>query len=132
MNGNLRIGTKGTARAAVDETTTAAAMGSGDLPVFATPALVALMEKAAANSVARDLEPGYTSVGCMIRVEHVSATPAGSAVRCESELVGIEGRKLRFALAAYDDAGLIGHGTHERFVVEREKFMKKAEAKAAR
>lgn len=118
----------------MDEKNTAEAMGSGDLPVFATPAMAALMEKAAAESVAPYLEPGYTSVGTMIQIEHVSATPKGCAVRCEkkSELVGVEGRKRRFTLAAYDGAGLIGRGTHERAIVERAKFIEKAAAKAGR
>ncbi|HWR23132.1 MAG TPA: thioesterase family protein [Feifaniaceae bacterium] len=132
MNGTPLIGIKGSGCVTVDDTNTAEAMGSGDLPVFATPAMIALMEKVSAQSVAPDLEPGYTSVGTMIQIEHVSATPAGGVVRCESELVEAEGRKLRFAVAAYDDAGLIGHGTHERFIVERDKFMKKALAKMGR
>lgn len=132
MIGSLQVGTKGSSRVTVDEKNTAEAMGSGDLPVFATPAMAALMEKAAAESVAPYLEPGYTSVGTMIQIEHVSATPKGCAVRCESELVGVEGRKLRFTLAAYDGAGLIGRGTHERAIVERAKFIEKAAAKAGR
>ncbi len=132
MDGTLQIGMKGSGRTAVDGKNTAEAMGSGDLPVFATPAMAALMEKTAAESVGPHLAPGQTSVGTMIQIEHVSATPVGGVVRCESELVKIEGRKLRFSLAAYDDAGLIGHAEHERFIVEREKFMHKAAAKVAR
>ena len=108
---------------------TAAAVGSGLLDVFATPQMIALMEATASESVAPYLDEGATSVGRLVNVSHVAATPVGMAVRCESELVEVEGRKLTFTVKAYDNAGLIGDGTHERFIVFSEKFMAKTLAK---
>lgn len=132
MADKLAVGLKGRESVAVKKSVTAQAMDSGDLSVFATPALVALMEKTAAGSVRNALAPGSTSVGTKIQIEHVSATPEGGVVRCESELRVIDGRKLTFYVEAYDEAGLIGRGTHERFIVDREKFMAKAKAKLKR
>jgi predicted thioesterase len=129
MESKLEIGIKGQGSVTVDESLTARALDSGDLPVFATPAMIALMEKTAAESVRAYLAPESTSVGTLVNIEHVSATLAGGVVRCESELIGIEGRKLRFTVAAYDEAGVIGRGVHERFVVDRVKFMEKAAKK---
>ena len=104
-------------------------MGSGTLPVFATPAMVALMEQTAWESVVPYLEDGMTSVGTALDIKHVSATAAGRKVRCESELVKAEGRALTFSLKVYDEAGLIGEGTHERFIVAAERFLQKAQNK---
>ena len=111
------------------EQNTAKAMGSGTLDVFATPAMVALMESAAYRSVAAELEPGMGTVGTLMNVEHVSATPVGMRVTAESELTEIDGRRLVFTVKALDDAGLIGTGTHERFIVVDEKFVAKAAKK---
>ena len=108
---------------------TAAAVGSGLLDVFATPQMIALMEATASESVAPYLDEGSTSVGTLVNVSHVAATPVGMTVRCESELTDVEGRKLTFSVKAYDECGLIGEGTHERFVIFSEKFMAKANAK---
>ncbi len=106
-------------------------MGSGTLEVFATPAMVALMEAAAYRSVAEALEPGTGTgtVGTLMNIQHVSATPVGMRVTAESELVEIDGRRLVFTVKALDEAGVIGTGTHERFIVADEKFMAKAEKK---
>lgn len=108
---------------------TAVSMGSGTLPVFATPAMVALMEQTAWESVASYLEDGMTSVGTALDIKHVSATAAGRKVWCESELIKAEGRALTFALKVYDEAGLVGEGTHERFIVAAERFLQKAQNK---
>ena len=108
---------------------TAAAMGSGSLEVFATPAMIALMEETAASSVAEALDEGCATVGTLVHVAHLSATPVGATVRCESVLTEVEGRKLSFSVKAYDGAGLIGEGTHERFIIFSEKFMAKTRAK---
>lgn len=111
------------------EQNTAKAMGSGTLDVFATPAMVALMESAAYRSVAAELEPGMGTVGTLMNVEHVSATPVGMRVTAESELTEIDGRRLVFTVKAFDNARLIGTGTHERFIVVDEKFVAKAAKK---
>ena len=131
MPSELREGITGSSETLVDESNTALTMGSGELEVFATPAMVALMEEAAAESVKPYLDENSTTVGTALNVEHISATPIGVSVRCESELCHIDGRKLVFNVTAFDAAGVIGKGRHERFIVEKERFMKKAEAKRA-
>ena len=128
----LETGIKGSQELVVTEENTALAMGSGTLKVFATPAMIALMEKTAWESVAPYLEEGEGTVGTQLNVAHLSATPLQMTVRCESELTEVDGRKLVFKVAAYDEAGLIGEGTHERFIVKNEKFQAKADGKAGR
>lgn len=107
----------------------AAAMGSGSLPVYATPAMTCLMEKAAAEAVETLLPEGWTSVGISLSVQHKAATPAGLTVRAEAEVTAVEGRKITFAVRAFDEREEIGCGVHERFAVQKEKFMSKAAAK---
>jgi predicted thioesterase len=104
-------------------------MCSGALDVYATPAMIALMENTAFESVAPYLEPGSGTVGTALNVKHVSATPVGMKVTCETELVKVDGRALTFSVKAYDEAGLIGEGEHERFIIYEEKFQAKADAK---
>lgn len=113
----------------VGESETALRMGSGSLPVLATPAMIALMEATAAESIAPLLEPGVTSVGTKISVSHISADPVGVTVICESTLTEVDGRKLVFSIMVRDRVGIVGEGVHERFLVKSERFMKKAEAK---
>lgn len=125
----LELHIKGTAALTVTDEVTAAAVGSGMLPVFATPSMIALIEKAAAESVAPQLEAGMTTVGTRLDVAHTAATPVGMTVRAVTELTEIDGRRLIFTVHAFDDAGEIGSGTHERFIVNAEKFLAKAEAK---
>lgn len=125
----LKAGIIGNDEVIVTEANTAAAMGSGTLPVFATPALVALMEKTAQESVQDALEEGCGSVGTMICAKHVSATPLGMKVTCQSELVAVEGRKLVFKITASDACGVVGEADHERFIIQNEKFLKKANSK---
>ena len=125
----LKAGIIGNDEVIVTEANTAAAMGSGTLPVFATPALVALMEKTAQESVQDSLEEGCGSVGTMICAKHVSATPVGMKVTCQSELVAVEGRKLVFKITASDACGVVGEADHERFIIQNEKFLKKANSK---
>lgn len=125
----LELHIKGTAALEVTDKVTAAAVGSGMLPVFATPSMIALIEKAAAESVAPQLEAGTTTVGTRLDVAHTAATPVGMTVRAVTELIEIDGRRLIFTIQAFDDAGEIGSGTHERFIVNAEKFLAKAEAK---
>ncbi|MBR3475171.1 MAG: thioesterase family protein [Oscillospiraceae bacterium] len=125
----LTIGLKGHAETVVTEQNTAAAMGSGLLPVFATPAMLALMENAAASSVQPYLDEGQGSVGTRLEVSHLAATPIGLPVRAESELIAVDRRKLRFAVRAWGGEELIGEGEHERFVIDNQRFLEKALAK---
>ncbi|MDD6157548.1 MAG: thioesterase family protein [Lachnospiraceae bacterium] len=125
----LKEGIKGYSELTVTEEMAAKNVGSGTLMVFATPAMIALMEKTAWESVQPELEEGSGTVGTALNVKHVAATPMGMKVTCETELIKVEGRALTFSIKAYDEAGLIGEGTHERFVVYNEKFQAKADAK---
>lgn len=125
----LDVGLKGREQTLVTASNSAKAMGSGMLEVFATPSMIALAEAACAGSIKRFLEPGTGSVGTMIQMEHTSATPLGMTVWCESELIAVEGRRLTFRVTAFDSAGEVGHGIHERVVVDNDRFMKKAIAK---
>jgi predicted thioesterase len=125
----LETGIKGKKEITVTPDKTAKAMGSGTLDVFATPSMIALMENTAFESVAPYLEPGSGTVGTALNVKHVSATPVGMKVTCETELTKIDGRALTFLVKAYDEAGLIGEGEHERFIIFEEKFQTKADAK---
>lgn len=104
---------------------TALAIGSGSLEVFATPAMTALMENAAMNAVAASLPDGSTTVGTRLEIVHTRATGLGEVVTAEARLVEADGRRLVFEVEARDSIGTIGRGTHERFVVDREKFIKK-------
>lgn len=105
---------------------TAAAMGSGDLEVFATPAMVALMEQAAREAAAAQLPEGATTVGAGIDVVHTKPSGLGAAVTAEAVLTAVEGRKLTFRVAASDAEGPIGSGMHVRYVVDRARFLAKA------
>lgn len=125
----LTIGIKGTLERTVTEGLTAQAMGSGELPVFATPAVVALAEETAWKSVSPELEEGQGTVGTLMELSHIAATPLGMKVRCESELVEIDRRKLVFLVKVYDEKEKVAEGRHERFIVDNAKFLAKAESK---
>lgn len=122
-------GLKGQQEIIVTEEVTAQQVGSGTLPVFATPAMVSLMENTAYKSVAEYLEEGCGTVGTLMNVSHVAATPVGMKVTCETELIKVDGRALTFSVKAYDEAGLIGEGTHNRFIIMEEKFLAKTNGK---
>ena len=126
---NLKTGIKGEASAAVNDSNTAVAYGSGGVSVFATPAMIGLMEKAALTSVDPLLEGGMTTVGTRIDVQHLAATPIGMNVVAVSELVEVEGKRLLFRVEARDDLELVGQGTHERYIVPMQKFLDRASAK---
>ena len=113
----------------VTEYMTARVMGSGTLDVFATPSMIALIEETAWRSVAPQLESGMATVGTLLNVAHVAPTPVGMTVRCETELTEVDGRRLVFSVKVSDECGEIGRGTHERFIINEEKFQKKADAK---
>lgn len=125
----LESGIKGIQKTEVTETNSALAMGSGNLKVFATPAMIALMEETAWKSVAPHLEEGSSTVGTSLKIQHTAASPLGMSITCESELVSVDGRKLVFHITAKDEAGLIGEGEHERFIVNAEKFQAKTDSK---
>lgn len=125
----MKVGIKNQIKKTVVEELTAKVMGSGRLDVFATPAMVAMMEEAAHTSVETELEEGQGTVGTSMTVSHLAATPVGMEVTCESELVEVDGRKLVFEIKAMDEVGLIGEARHERFIIENEKFLAKTNAK---
>ena len=125
----MDTGIKGYKEITVTKELTAISVGSGDLEVYATPAMIALMEGTASESVKPELELGQGSVGTCIAIKHLAATPIGMRVRCESELVEVDGRRLVFNITAYDEKDKIGEGTHERFIVLNDKFQSKADSK---
>lgn len=121
----LETGLTHTSSLTVTEALTAKAMGSGDLPVLATPAMMALMENAAMTAVAPELPEGSTTVGGHIESSHLKPTPVGAKVKAEATLTKVDGRKLYFTVKAMQGDTVIGEGTHLRFIVDREKFMSK-------
>ena len=127
----LETGIQGRAETLVSKENTAASMGSGNLEVFATPCMVALMEEASQRSVAPFLGEGESTVGTKLCVSHDAATPVGMKVWAESTLTEIDGRRLVFEVRAFDACGPIGQGTDERFIILRQRFLEKVEAKKA-
>ena len=125
----LKTGIKGNGETTVTKELCADAWGSGGLQVYATPAMIALMENTAWASVEPCMEEGRSTVGTKLDVSHLSASPVGARITCESELIEAEGRRLVFRVKASDDAGLIGEGMHERFIINVDKFMARTEAK---
>ena len=125
----LTPGLTGEIAAVVTEADTADRWGSGLVPVLGTPALVGLMESAAVQALADHLPPGRTSVGGRIDVRHLAPTPVGLHVRARAELLEVESRRLLFHVEAWDDVEQIGVATHERFVVDEERFVAQAKAK---
>lgn len=123
---DITIGTKAAAQMPVTEDKTAKQVGSGDLLVFATPMMAALMEKAACEALAPFLEEGETTVGTELNIQHTAATPVGLTVKATAEVTAVNGREIAFTVTAQDDAGQIGSGTHKRFLVFAEKFQSKA------
>jgi len=125
----LTVGMKGKVSTLVEREDTASEVGSGSLLVYATPCMVALMEGAACEAIAQALPEGKTSVGSELSIKHLSATPVGLEVYAEAELTAIEGNTLSFHVSAYDEAGLIGEGTHKRVIVTTERFLDKTYGK---
>lgn len=126
----MEIGIQGHLEQIVTTELTADRIGSGLVKVFATPMMIALVERTCNESVADLLEEGMGTVGTLVQVSHCAATPVGMRVWCESELVEIDRRRLVFRVQVYDECGLIGEGTHERFIIDMAKFQAKADAKA--
>lgn len=127
----ITVGMKGAQELTVTEDLLANKVGSGLVSVYATPMMIAGIEGTAAASVAAALDEGKTTVGMQINVSHVAATPVGMKVRFETELTEIapNGKVLTFRVAAYDEKGLIGEGTHQRAIVDKARFEAKAQAK---
>ena len=125
----IEKGIKNSVKIKVTERDTAKQAGSGDLEVFATPKMVALMEEASYKCIAPYLEEGSSSVGTLMNVKHLCATPVGMEVTAESEVIEVDGRRVVFSVKVYDEKGLIGEGTHERFIVYKDKFVAKTCAK---
>lgn len=126
---SIETGIKGTAETNVTANKLAVNVGSGSLEVFATPSMVALMEESACNCLADYLDDGETTVGTELNIKHVSATPKGMNITAESVLIAVNGREFTFEVKASDESGLIGTGTHKRFLVYSEKFTAKTYAK---
>jgi len=121
----ITVGMKGEAAALVEKEDTAQSVGSGSLLVYATPCMAALMEGAACAAIEEALPQGQTSVGTALNLEHTSATPVGLEVRAEAEVTAVEGKKISFAITAFDEAGEIGEATHTRVLVNSERFLEK-------
>lgn len=125
----ITVGLKGEAGTLAEREDTAKEVGSGDLLVYATPCMAALMEGAACDALADYLEEGQTSVGISLSIDHISATPVGLEVRAEAEVTAVEGKTVTFQVQAFDEAGPIGRGTHKRVIVNSQKFLEKAYSK---
>ena len=126
----LETGIIGKEEMLVTDADTAKALGSGGLNVFATPAMIALSEKTALTSILQYLPEGQSTVGTKVDMAHIAATPVGMKVRCETELIEIDRRRLVFSVNVYDEVEKIAEGTHERFIVDNAKFQTKADAKS--
>ncbi len=107
----------------------ASTLGSGGIDVFATPMMITLMEGTALDAVQPHLEEGQSTVGTVVNVKHLAATPLGMKAWAEAELIEVDRRRLVFEVRAYDERGLIGEGCHERFIIDKEKFLNKVNSK---
>lgn len=124
----LKPGIKGEATTVVVHENTAAAVGAGGVEVFGTPMMIALMENAAWGAVADELDEGDVTVGTLVNVRHLAATPLGQKVYATAELLEIDGRRLVFQVEAYDEQRKIGEGQHERFIVNLKRFLSRISA----
>ena len=125
----IEVGMKYTVKIAVEEKDTAKTVGSGTLLVLATPKMIAIMEEAAYKAIESGLEEGTSSVGTLMNVKHISATPVGMEVYATATVTTVDGRRVEFMVEAYDEAGKIGEGVHERFIVAEKKFVEKTYSK---
>lgn len=121
----ITVGMKGEAATLVEREDTAKEVGSGDLLVYATPCMVALMEGAACETIADCLSDTQTTVGTALNIEHISATPVGLEVRAEATVTEVAGKVITFEVHAFDEAGEIGKGTHKRVIINSQKFLEK-------
>ena len=125
----ITVGMKGTVSTLVEREDTALEVGSGSLLVYATPCMVALMEGAACEAIAEAIPEGKTSVGTALNISHLAATPVGLEVRAEAEVTEVDGSMITFQVAAFDEAGKIGEGTHKRAVITTQRFLDKVYSK---
>lgn len=125
----ITVGMKGMAYTDVERSDTAKEVGSGDLLVYATPCMAALMEGAACEAIAGSLKDTETTVGTLLNIEHTAATPVGLEVRAEAVVISLEGKTITFEVTAYDEIGEIGRGLHKRVIVNAQKFLDKAYSK---
>ena len=125
----IPVGAKGRVDGVVTDQLTAAAIGSGSVEVFATPYMVAAMENAACEALRPYYGEGENSVGTKLEISHDAATPVGMKYWAEAEVTEVARRRIVLKVTAYDETGVIGSGTHERFIIQMEKFLAKAEAK---
>lgn len=130
MEFSLKPGMKATVTQTVTDQDTAVRFGSGDVQVFATPMMIALMEKAALTAVDPHLPGGYATVGTTVEVAHLAATPVGMTVTATAELLEVSGKKLKFRIEAFDDKDKIGEGTHGRYIIQTERFLEATREKA--
>lgn len=126
---SIPIGTRGASSETVNERNTASAVASGGMPTFATPSMIALMERASVNAIRSYLDEDQESVGTLINVTHIAPTPVGRRVKADAEVVAVHGRKITFKVRASDPVEMIGEGIHERMFVDRERFIWKAATK---
>ncbi|MBM7616031.1 thioesterase family protein [Alkaliphilus hydrothermalis] len=129
MEFNLKVGMEGKLEITVTDKDTAEAFGSGGVKVYATPLMIGLMEGAALKAVDPHLPEGFASVGTHLDVKHLAATPVGMKVYAVAELVKIEGKKLSFKVEAFDEQEKIGEGTHERYIIQMDKFLDRVNQK---
>lgn len=127
---NLRIPMHGEARTRVTGDNTALKFGSGKVDVFGTPAMIALMEEASINTVDKNLPEGFATVGIELNIKHIAATPEGMNITASAELKEIDGRRLVFKVEAFDEVEKIGEGSHQRFIIELDKFKSRAHGKS--
>lgn len=127
----LKPGIRGVATVKVTPELTANRVASGVVEVYATPYMIGLMERAASEGVQPYLPPGQSTVGTLLNVTHIAATPVGLTVRAEAELVEVEGRRLVFRVVAYDDVEKIGEGRHERYIIDEARFLSRVARKTA-
>lgn len=127
----VQIGQTATATITVTESNIAKTMKSGSLEVFATPAMCALMEEAAQAAVQPHLESGEGTVGISLSISHDAPSPLGATITAKATVIAVEGRKISFEIEAHDGVGCIGKGTHDRFVINNEKFMSKVAKRSA-
>ena len=126
---DIKVGMTAQVETIVEKEDTAQLVGSGDLLVYATPCMVALMEGAACEAIAEGLGEGETSVGTELNIQHISATPVGLEVYAKAEVTAVEGKVITFQVEAFDEAGTIGKGSHKRVVVNSQRFLEKTYTK---
>ncbi len=129
---NIQVGFKAERELLVNQDNTAKKYGSGAIEVFATPAMIGLMEGAAMDAVQSFLPDGFGTVGTLIQVNHVAATPIGMKVIAKAEVTQVNGKRITFRVEAYDEVGLIGEGVHERYIIDEVRFLEKVASKGTK